>query len=89
MWPDLQTPSPITWRRHDGYDDCLIAGRIVAWLEPRPHYCDRGHWKVGSELPGLDGHDAFPRYYMRRDVAVQETEAWLRWRLWKQRDTPS
>ena len=84
-WEELATPSPIEW---DPYEHSLvakIAGRIVATLEPRPYYCDRGHWKVLCELPGFDGADGFPRYFMSKNAAVAETEAFLRWRLWKER----
>ena len=56
---------------------------MVAWLQRRPHYCDRGHFQVDSNIPGLDSCDSFPRYYMRYDVA--KAEAWLKWRLWKVR----
>jgi hypothetical protein len=67
----------------DGVFNCTMDGTLVAWMTPRPAYCDRGHWQVDSDLPHLDDYDGFPRYYMRREVAIQETEAWLNWRLLK------
>lgn len=84
------------WRKHPEHDllECVPVGSppltaenrwdvLLAWLTPRPHYCDRGHWLVHSNLPGTDPADGFPRYYMRFDVAKEETERWLRWRLFK------
>ena len=65
------------------YQDIMICGKRVGWIEPRPAYCDRGHWKFGCELPGLDGHDGFPRYYMDFETARAEIIAWLNWRLWR------
>lgn len=70
---------------HPGLQDFIIADKLVAWLEPRPYYCDRGHWKVGTELPGIDGSDSFPRYYMSETCAKLETITWLNWRLWRVR----
>jgi hypothetical protein len=66
-----------------GLYDLMLDGRMVAWLQPRPHYCDRGHWQVNVDLPAsnIDGADGFPRYYMRRENAVEETELFIRWRL--------
>lgn len=81
------------WRKHPEHDllECYPAGTIgkhwrtmpLAWIEPRPHYCDRGHWKVCCNLPDIDPADSFPRYYMRFDVAKEETERWLLWRMFK------
>lgn len=58
--------------------DCEI------YLEPRPHYCDRGNFiaKVfatpGSRLQlDLDSQDGWPRYYFDLDRAKAELEAWL------------
>lgn len=87
----LKEPSPITWRKmpvdQGGAPcfECMIADQLVAWIEPRPLYCDRGHWYVKCELPDIGGADAFPRYYMSFIAAKAEIEAFLRWRLWKQR----
>ncbi len=65
----------------------LMDGKtMLAWIQARPHYCDRGHWKLNVEVAcGLDGQDAFPRYYMRLEVAKQEAEDFLMWRLHKVR----
>jgi len=85
----LFAPSPITWETETSgataWLVAYIAGHAVATLQARPSYCDRGHWKVLCELPYIDGADGFPRYYMSKDTAMRETEAFLRWRLWKER----
>src|SRR5260221_11752985 len=86
----IETPQPITWKPNHEFvatelEECFEGSRMVAWLERRPYYCDRGHFHVNSDLPGIDGHDSFPRYYMNYEVAKAETEAWLKWRLWKQK----
>lgn len=81
--PQLKEPAPIVRERVDLWEEVKINGLMVATIEPRPHYCDRGRWILKCYLPGLDGSDAFPRYYMSHDAAISETEAFLRWRLWK------
>lgn len=53
------------------------------YLEPRPAYCDRGHWyaKLDHEPPlNIDYADGWPRYYFDFDRAKLELEDWLRWR---------
>jgi hypothetical protein len=92
-------PSEVKWIRksssdEDGHDfepywDCEINNVVVATVEKRPHYCDRGHFYVKCYLYGLDESDRFPRYYMREDIAKAETESFLKWRLWKQRGDKS
>ena len=77
----------IEWRPNTNFtnvSDIYIQHKRVGWLQPRPAYCDRGHWQVNVELPDIDNADGFPRYYMSRTVAVSETEAFLRWRLWRE-----
>ena len=67
------------------------SGPVFAWIGPRPVYCDRGHWEfnVHTGVPGVDGADSFPRYYMRLNTALSEAGLWLNWRLYKQRvETP-
>lgn len=81
--PQLKEQAPIVWEKADLWLEIKINGLIVATMEPRPHYCDRGRWIVKCFLPGIDGSDCFPRYYMSYDSAVAEMDAWLRWRLWK------
>jgi len=83
-------PSPIEWVRISDRDigeywDIKINGTCVASLEKRPYYCDRGHFYVKCFLHDLDESDGFPRYYMDESVAKQETEKFLKWRLWKER----
>lgn len=82
-WTALYAPAEIRW---SATFDCMIAGRCVAVLEARPYHCDRGHFIVKCFLPGLDEADGFPRYYMNKEIAIKETEAFLRWRLWKIRE---
>lgn len=80
-------PTKGEWRKSADVsyiDEYVIDGRMVAWLTPRPSYCDRGHWQVNVAIPNIDGADWFPRYYMSRAVAVAETEAFVAWRLFKE-----
>jgi len=85
----LQDPSLIYWRRTKAMvvptHECFINDQMVAWIEARNGYCDRGHYKLVCELPDIDHQDGFPRYYMRLKVAKRECEDFLRWRLWKVR----
>lgn len=85
-WNKVYTvPTPIEWTEYYSWFDVIIHGECVASLEKRPPYCDRGHFYVKCYLPDLDEADMFPRYYMDEEVAKQETEKFLKWRLWKQR----
>ena len=82
----LRTPVDIVWRinpKFPSLQEACLNGQMAAWIEPRPAYCDRGHWKMHVELPDIDGQDGFPRYYMCLAAAKSETEAFLKWRLWK------
>jgi hypothetical protein len=80
----LRRPAAIEWRPADHYEQVCINGYPVGWMTKRPGYCDRGRYAVDCTLPGIDAADGFPRYYMSREVAVSETEAFLKWRLWRQ-----
>lgn len=67
-----------------------VDGVLLAWVEARPAYCDRGHWKGMLEFsPGnpFDGQDVNPCYYMRMNIAMQELEEKLMWRVCKKRVT--
>lgn len=57
------------------------------WIKARPAYCDRGHWELNCDARalGLDGHDMFPRFFHDLSTAVKEAEAFLTWRIGKQR----
>jgi hypothetical protein len=66
-------------------EDISVDSRQVGWIEKRPAYCDRGHWRVVLSLADIDHQDQFPRYYMSYDVAKRETEEFLRWRFLKER----
>lgn len=84
--PNLRKPTELRWVRGKSETlEVLIKDYQVAWIEPRPAHCDRGHWMVNINLPGIDHADNFPRYYMTLATAVFETEAFIKWRLWKER----
>jgi hypothetical protein len=81
---------PFTW--HKDRFDCFVCsyqGARVAWIKARQSYCDRGHWEMHCELPGLDAADGFPRYCMTLANAIDETERFLRWRMFKIRSATS
>lgn len=78
-------PGKVGDREYPGFQEYWIEGRMAAYMTPRPHYCDRGHWQVNVDVPDLNEADFFPRYYMNRAVAVAETEAFIAWRLFKAR----
>lgn len=70
------------WTEHRGY--WSIAGEhYEVTIEPRPSYCDRGHWiaKVfplsESGMLNFDSQDGWPRYYFDFTVAKSECGAWL------------
>lgn len=54
-------------------------GEVHAFIDQRPAYCDRGHWRFGvmHGVPSLDSADSFPRYYMSLETAIAEAERWL------------
>jgi hypothetical protein len=64
----------------------LRVGHVHVWLQPRPTYCDRGHW-IGNVMgiATIDSADAFPRYYMSLERAKAEMAEWLEWRLLSER----
>ena len=75
------------WRTNPEFpklEEYFVDGKMVAWLQPRPSYCDRGHWQVNVDVPNLDSQDFFPRHYMNYQIAKKETEAFIHWRLLKQ-----
>lgn len=78
----------------DAMIDLLVSGQrgwyeikgksCTIYLEPRPAYCDRGHWYAKLDGIGLDLHidgaDGWPRYYFDIERARLELEEWLKWR---------
>lgn len=76
LYPDSRSPQ--LWELFDGVT-------MVAWIEQRNNYCDRGHWKGMSDLPGLDSQDMWPNYYMSLGRAKAELEDFTKWRLLKER----
>lgn len=81
----------MTWETIDsaGLKYQLLQGKAcVIYLEPRPHYCDRGNFiaKIFNreDVPtaaitefSLDDQDGWPRYYFDEARAKAEIEAWL------------
>lgn len=69
------------WEAIDHYWSLRIKG-VEVTIEPRPTYCDRGHWyaKVFG-MVDIDAADSFPRYYMNLDRGKAEMAEWLVWRL--------
>ena len=80
------------WRENTAFNGLMElyeGDRMLAWIQKRPNYCDRGHWQLNVEgVTDLDDADRFPRYYMRLEVAKAETIAFLAWRLHKWRASP-
>ena len=63
-------------------EEYWVDSKRVAYMQPRPRYCDRGHWQVNADqIPFIDEADGFPRYYMDKKRAKLETEEWVAWRL--------
>lgn len=62
---------------------------VHAFIQQRPHYCDRGHVQLNIDmhhsngLPVMDRQDGFPRYYMSFETAKTECELFLLWRILK------
>jgi len=92
MWKELAEPVPLKWTHEDVGEGAQkyrfykieVGDKLVATLEARPPYCDRGRFIAKCFLPGLDGADGFPRYYMHFETAKEEMVLWLRWRLWQE-----
>ena len=81
---DMGSRTSWEWRASAEYADLLElfdGDRMLAWIQKRPYYCDRGHWMFNCNVPGLDGQDSFPRYFMRLETAKQEAVEFLNWRL--------
>lgn len=72
--------------KYDGLIEFVLEDRILAWIQKRPSYCDRGHWQGQIEFsPGnpFDAADGGIHYYMRLEVAKQELREKLLWRACK------
>jgi hypothetical protein len=54
--------------------------RLIAWLEERPSYCDRGRYRAGFEVvfPVSDVDWGGERYYFVLEAAKVEVELYLR-----------
>lgn len=77
------------WKLNDNnHEPCLELydrdSEMLAFIKPRPNYCDRGHYQVVINLPDLepiDGRDLM--HYMDLETAMWETVEFLAWRLHK------
>lgn len=60
-------------------------GKMIAWIERRPYYCDRGHYRAQVEVRGVhwDEMDGRLRYYMSLQTAKEEIITFVNWRLLK------
>ncbi len=58
--------------QYRGTYECRQEGdaTMLAWIETRNSYCDRGHYKGHIEIGGLDFADCWPSHYMRLDYAI-------------------
>lgn len=69
-------------KKHKNTWDLLNTdGNMVAYITPRPHYCDRGHYLGNIELPGLDAGDNWPNYYTQLTRAKDEIMDFVLWRV--------
>lgn len=83
------------WRYNEEYNLLELFDKkndqMLAYIEQRNHYCDRGHYRVGLqpfcmgtlELDAQDGREIM--YYMKLKTAIEETEEFLCWRIHKKR----
>jgi len=69
------------WNSGHMFHEYYINNELMAWIVPRPKYCDRGRFSMDTNLPDIDAADSFPRYYMDLERAKRETEEFVRWRL--------
>ena len=60
------------------YWDLIKDGRIIAWLQQRPAYCDRGRYHAGFEVAfWRSDADRGVRYYFDLECAKSEVVAYL------------
>jgi len=82
---------PLTWLEpgplYPGLYNLVDAKQMMlAWIQARPEYCDRGHWKGMVDcVQYLTDQDGWPNYYMSFERAKAEVHAFIMWRLFKQR----
>ena len=74
-------PNTGQWEAIEHYWSIRMRGVEIV-IEPRPAYCDRGHWyaKVFG-MVDIDAADSFPRYFMDLERAKAEMREWLVWRF--------
>ncbi len=55
-------------------------GELVAHLQGRPVYCDRGRWHANIDTHGVwvSESDPWPRYYFNLDAAKSELLEYLK-----------
>jgi hypothetical protein len=83
----------LNWTENSEYPglwECRKEGDVtmLAWVNSRNAYCDRGHYEGHIEIGGIDYADFWPNYYMRLSIAMSEITDFLRWRIGKKRCTP-
>ncbi len=67
------------WNPRTIYEFHNPDGSMLAWIEPRPHYCDRGRFSANLHISGLwiSDADPWPRYYFDLEAAKREVVAYL------------
>lgn len=82
---------PLTWFEDDPekplFVNLLDANDVlVAWIDARPEFCDRGHWLASIDAEcDLDAKDAWPHFFMSLDRCKSEVHDFILWRLFGQR----
>jgi hypothetical protein len=74
----------IDTERHfrDAMTGLHVPRTVSVTIEPRPAYCDRGHWFAKAYGPlDIAAADSFPRYFMDLERAKAEMKEWLVWRV--------
>lgn len=70
-----------------GGTEAIVGEHHIVTIEPRPAYCDRGHW-IAKIFPNPDGDpqvfsidesDQWP-HYMDYRRALDEIRDWIEWR---------
>jgi hypothetical protein len=57
----------------------MLNGTMLAFIQQRPVYCDRGRWHAVIEAPHWRSeNDPEPRYYFDLDRAKAEMECYLK-----------
>lgn len=100
----LSTLDEPIWWHPEGNDEIFLLirgkvatshfdeGLILFGIQQRQHYCDRGHYlariHAGDGCLTIDPSDCWPNFYMDLDVAIEQVERFLRWRIRKESRKP-